>query len=499
MSRLRILALHGYHGSAEILRGQMRPLARVLDPVADVVAVDAPSLAAGDFGWWHAVPDDHAPAGSSRRRYRGWSRTRDWLQALCAEQGPFDGVFGFSQGAALAALLVAMCALDPHGAGRHARLGFAIVVGGFPSNDARHAHLFEAPGGIAVPSLHIIGQRDTIVPSGTSRALAARFAAPVIVEHDGGHVIADTPEVRDATARFLDGMAPRRGTLHAGPDHAPATASVLPRSSMPPRPLELPLWSGRAHPAMRIHFPDDDRSRARPVMLVFRGGGYTRCDGSGAGSAAWLARQGMIGIEVEYGTRATRAVHPAAYADAARAVRLVRHFARDWGIDPTRVGILGYSAGGHLASLLSTQPTRWVSPDDDLAAQVSARPDLVVLAYPLISFVEQYTPGAFAGSVENFFGHGDVSESLRRQVSNELHVTPDHPPVFLWTTADDAIVPAAHTERFAEACRRAHVPIELTIYPHGPHGMGLALDQPGDVGTWTTKLLAWLDRQWGPR
>lgn len=497
-TRLRILALHGYHGSADLLRAQLRPLASALDPVADLVCVDAPALAAGDFGWWHAVPDGDAPAGAEpqRLRYRGWSNTRDRLLARCGQDGPFDGVLGFSQGAALAALLVALCALDPDGAGRHARFGFAILVGGFQSKDARHAPLYDVPGGIAVPSLHLIGRADTIVPGRASHALAARFAAPVIVEHDGGHVIAGTPEVRAAVRQFLDHRTPRSGASRSAPPPPSAPAQAATPEAAP---LELPLWPGRAHPAMRIYLPDADRSRARPALLVFRGGGYARCDGSGAGSAAWAARHGMVGIEVEYATRATQAVHPAAYADAARAVRLVRHHARDWGIDPGRVGILGYSAGGHLASLLSTQPTLWTSPDDDLASRISARPDLIVLGYPLISFVEQYTPGAFAGSVENFFGQGGADEPLRRQFSSELHVDPGHPPVFVWTTADDALVPAAHAERFAEACRRAHVSVAFTMYPHGPHGMGLAFDQPGDVGRWTTQLLAWLTEQWGPR
>ena len=261
--------------------------------------------------------------------------------------------------------------------------------------------------------------------------------------------------------------------------------------------LELPLWPRRGRPAMRIYRRDVDRSRARPAMLVLRGGGYSRCDGSGEGSAAWAASHGMVGIEVEYATRATGASHPAAYADAARAVRLVRHRAPEWGVDPRRVGILGYSAGGHLASLLSTQPALWSSPDDDLAPRVPARPDLLVLGYPLISFVEQYRPGAFLGSVENFFGKGDVGEALRRQFSSELFVEPGHPPVFLWTTAEDAIVPPSHAERFAEACRRAGVPVEFTLFPHGPHAMGLALDQPGGVGQWTTQLLTWLAQHWG--
>ncbi len=262
-------------------------------------------------------------------------------------------------------------------------------------------------------------------------------------------------------------------------------------------PFRVPLWPGRTDPAMHVYLPDADRARPRPALVVFRGGGYARCDGSGGGSGAWAASHGLIGVEVDYGTRATQSFYPGPYADAARAVRLVRSRAREWGVDPGRVGVLGYSAGGHLATLLSTQPSLWRAPEDDLAAQVSARPDLVVLAYPVISFIEAAPAGAFLSSVENFFGRSEVSDAERRRFSSELHVDASHPPVFLWTTADDEIVPAAHAQWFADACRRAGVAISFTLYPHGPHAMGLAFDRGGDVAQWTTQLLAWLDQQWG--
>jgi acetyl esterase/lipase len=166
-------------------------------------------------------------------------------------------------------------------------------------------------------------------------------------------------------------------------------------------------------------------------------------------------------------------------------------------LDPERVGVLGYSAGGHLASLLSTQPKRYLDPQDDLADRISARPYLVVLGYPLISFVAGYVPGAFVGSAENFFGRPNVVESLLCDFSNELHVDPTHPPVFVWTTRDDALVPSTHSQLFAYACRSANVPVRLELYPSGPHGMGLALRQPGDARNWTGQLLQWLTDQWG--
>jgi acetyl esterase/lipase len=248
---------------------------------------------------------------------------------------------------------------------------------------------------------------------------------------------------------------------------------------------------------MKVVRPKSPSSDAAPAIVVFRGGAYASSSGSGAGTAEWIATKGMIGIEAAYGARSTGTFYPVNYADGARAIRLVRSRASEWGIDERRVAILGYSAGGHLASLISTQPSLYLDPRDDLAPGVSARPDLVVLGYPVISFVDGYSPGAFVGSVDNFFGKSNPDETLRRQFSNELHVEPGHPPVFIWTTADDALVPSAHSKLFAEACGRARVPVEFTLFPRGPHGMGLALDAPNEARDWTTQLLAWLARQWG--
>ncbi|HWO22422.1 MAG TPA: alpha/beta hydrolase fold domain-containing protein [Kofleriaceae bacterium] len=482
--KLRILCLHGYHGSADVLRQQVAALAAELASIAELVYVDAPSIAAGGYGWWHAVDDERAPpsddpgVGGPRRHYQGWARTRDALAARFASDGPFDGVLGFSQGAALAGLLVGLRAPDGRPTPeRPLVFGFAILFSGFSSNDQELAQLYARRDSYALPSLHVLGRADGIVAPAISRALAERFEAPVLVEHDGGHVVVGGPRVR----AFVE--AQRAGA-------ALATPAASARA-----PLDVPLWRGRPAPAMRVVFPARPLAAPAAALVVFRGGAYAINHGSGGDAADWAAAHGMVGVEVPYRCAETGDAHPASYADAARAVRLVRDHAAAWGIDPVRVGVLGFSAGGHLASMLSTQPRLHLEPDDDLAARVSARPDFVILGYPVISFIEGYSPGAFVSSAENFFGRRELDEALRRQFSSELHVAADHPPVFVWTTADDALVPASHARIFAEACQRAGVPATLRIYPHGPHGMGLALDRPGDVGGWTAEALAWLDER----
>jgi acetyl esterase/lipase len=325
----------------------------------------------------------------------------------------------------------------------------------------------------------VLGRADGIVPAGDSRALAARFASPVLVEHAGGHVIPSEERVRAAIRSFLEER------LRARDAGGRATAPASPR-----KPIDVALWRGRSSPSMRVVFPS--RGGAAPALVVLRGGAYGTSHGSGAGAAEWAAENGMVGVEVDYRTQETGDAYPSGYADAARALRLVRDHAAEWRVDPARVGVLGFSAGGHLASLLSTQPALHLDPDDDLAARLSARPDFVVLAYPLISFVEGWSPGAFVGSVENFFGRRAVDAVQRQQMSSELHVSPDHPPVFLWTTADDALVPASHARKFAEACERMNVPVTLRVFPHGPHGMGMALGNTTEVGTWSRQALDWL-------
>ena len=188
MRDLRMLCLHGYHGTGAILRRQMAPLAAAIPSNVELVYVDAPSLSSGDFGWWHDG-------------FRGWERTRDWAVELLRTAPRIDGIFGFSQGAALTGLLAALRDSRPS----PIWFEFAIMVGGFTSTMPQHARLFRYK--VTVPSVHVTGRADTIVPRRDSLLLADRFADPLIIEHPGGHVIPGEPAVTAPIAGFLAGFA----------------------------------------------------------------------------------------------------------------------------------------------------------------------------------------------------------------------------------------------------------------------------------------------------
>ncbi|HWG27001.1 hypothetical protein [Actinospica sp.] len=192
MSDLRVLCLHGYHGSGAILRDQMESLATSLPANIELVYVDAPSRATGDFGWWHEGFD-------------GWERTRDWAIELVCGGPRFDGIFGFSQGAALTGLLTAV--KESGSAPPEFRFDFAVMVGGFTSDQPRHTEMMQHK--LTTPSVHVIGRSDVIIPRKDSLRLADRFANPLIIEHPGGHIVPGHDGVAGPIAHFL---ATRKGS-----------------------------------------------------------------------------------------------------------------------------------------------------------------------------------------------------------------------------------------------------------------------------------------------
>ncbi|MBN2983123.1 MULTISPECIES: alpha/beta hydrolase [Cohnella] len=233
-------------------------------------------------------------------------------------------------------------------------------------------------------------------------------------------------------------------------------------------------------------FPYVLEGKGNPAVIVFPGGGYgMRAHHEGEPIALWLNSIGISAFVLRY--RVAPYQYPCAWLDAQRAIRTVRHEADRYGIDSARVGILGFSAGGHLASTAGTQYDAGRPDAEDAVERQSSRPDLTILCYPVISMDESIT---HAGSRLNLLGE-DPDPELARKMSSETQVTPDTPPVFLWHTSDDGAVPVENSLAFATALRKQKVPFDLHVYAFGRHGLGLAEDEKHTNG-WTGACASWL-------
>jgi len=241
-------------------------------------------------------------------------------------------------------------------------------------------------------------------------------------------------------------------------------------------------------PKITVYVAPADRATGAAV-LVCPGGGYriVAADHEGKQVALWLNSLGVSAFVLQY-RLGERYRHPAPLQDAQRALRVVRARAREWGVDPRRLGILGFSAGGHLASTAATHFDDGRPDAADPVERESSRPDFAVLCYAVISMVD---PVTHAGSRQNLLGD-PADPALVELLSNERQVTARTPPTFLWHTADDTAVPVANALLFFEALHRAGVPAELHVFPHGRHGLGLA---PGDpvVSQWPALCARWME------
>ena len=245
-------------------------------------------------------------------------------------------------------------------------------------------------------------------------------------------------------------------------------------------------------PTLTPYFPAPGKATGA-AMVICPGGGYARlAPHEGEQYARWLNELGLTCFVLKYRLGPDGYHHPAMLQDGARAVRLVRARAGEWKLDPGRIGIMGSSAGGHLASTLATHFDAGQTNAADPIERESSRPDLGVLCYAVI------TMGEFThqGSKDNLLGKSPPPE-LVRELSNELQVTKDTPPCFLWSTFEDRAVPMENTLQFAEALRKAHVPFDLHIYQKGGHGMGLGSHEwdPAKRHPWTADLAFWLKAQ----
>ena len=254
----------------------------------------------------------------------------------------------------------------------------------------------------------------------------------------------------------------------------------------------FPLWDndppfGRGEvlkmPTFEVFLPTcHDKDGA---VIVIHGGGYAfSAEHEGAPVAKRFAQEGITAFVLNY--RFSPSVHPAPLADLYRALRLIRSKAHIFGIDPTKIALAGFSAGGHLAACAATLFEQYTFNKEDSLSDIPNRPDALILSYPVIS------SGEFAhhGSFEALLGHHN-SADLRKELSLEHRVNKNTPPTFIWHTADDSTVPVENSLLFANALWKANVDCSLHVFPKGTHGLGLANEDPY-VSCWFEMARKWL-------
>ena len=230
-------------------------------------------------------------------------------------------------------------------------------------------------------------------------------------------------------------------------------------------------------------------SELKPAVVVLPGGGYVgRTAHEGVPIAEFYQSQGFHAFVVDYRIAPHR--FPAALSDVQRAIRLIRRNAADWCVDPQRIFVCGFSAGGHLAASAAILADD-VSAVGDAADAFDFRPNGAVLGYPVISGMEAH---GHTGSHQNLLGERFAAECEPLSLQNR--VDSHTPPCFIWHTAADAVVPVVHSLVLAEALAKQKIPYELHIFPHGYHGLGLALDDPAyaDVARWAGWSADWIRR-----
>ena len=243
-------------------------------------------------------------------------------------------------------------------------------------------------------------------------------------------------------------------------------------------------------PSITIYLPPKGKANGAAVV-IFPGGGYGHLamDHEGHQIAQWLNSFGVAGFIVKYRHSRSGAGygHPAPLQDAQRAIRTVRSGAKKWNLDPNRIGIIGFSAGGHLASSAGTHFKQRYSEAKDEIDRAGCRPDFMILMYPVASFTESFT---HKGSRRNLLGENPDAQ-LVRNLSNEKQVTSETPPTFLVHANDDKPVPPENSIYFYLALKKANVPAEMHIYEKGGHGFGPGVGK-GPVSSWMLRCSDWM-------
>ena len=266
------------------------------------------------------------------------------------------------------------------------------------------------------------------------------------------------------------------------------------------KPIELRLWQGDAPeqagqekndiPTAIVYLPEKSEEPCGAIV-IYPGGGYggLAMGHEGHEIAQWANSIGMAGVIVNYRHRGKGYGHPCPMLDAQRAIRLTRHHANEWKVDPNRVGVMGFSAGGHLTTTVLTHFDAGQKSAEDPIDTQSCRPDFGVVCYAVVAFDQPYT---HRGSQRNLLG-SEASKELVESLSNEKQVRKDTPPCFVWHTAEDKVVPAENGLVFYSALVQKGVPAELHVFPKGRHGIGLGAKVPG-ANQWPKLCRAWLER-----
>jgi len=261
-------------------------------------------------------------------------------------------------------------------------------------------------------------------------------------------------------------------------------------------PIEIPLWESGAPGALGSDDADKPtltiylapRVAVGTAVIVAPGGGYQglAMDHEGRQVAYWFNAMGVSAFVLKY-RLGPKYHHPIELGDAQRAIRIVRARAQEFGVQPDRIGMMGFSAGGHLTATAGTHFDAGKADAADPIDRASSRPDFLILGYPVISSDPAI---AHAGSFRNLLGD-NPDPKLLEDLSNDLRVTPNTPPTFLFHTTADTGVPAENSVRFYLALKKNKVPAEMHIFENGPHGVGLALNDPA-LSAWPTLLMNWL-------
>ncbi len=245
-------------------------------------------------------------------------------------------------------------------------------------------------------------------------------------------------------------------------------------------------------PILEIFLPSK-RNRQEKSVIIFPGGGYgfLAYDWEGSDIAKWFNSKGITAFVLKYRLPNSKSLitsHKAPIQDAQRAMRWLRFNADKLRINSNKIGVIGFSAGGHVASTLGTQFNTLNDFKEDHLDTISARPNFMALIYPVITMKDDYT---HKGSRSNLLGKNPSNELIEKY-SNELHVTKNTPSTFIVHSSNDNSVPVENSLQFYKALNDKDIKVEMHIYPTGKHGYSLAINKKGYLHTWTDRLSDWL-------